>query len=259
MDGFVIETAALLDEAPYREPEHWSELFKLEHYDWSDPEWLARDLSHPRAWLPVWLTKGYFAAVSPAIYECVAASSWRANVQRDRYGNITRVYAIRNGRKREGEPSIVYMHREITNAWSSRALVDHTNSYGLDNRNANLRRAGSYAENSSNKRGIRTKNTGLPIGVEKLRNGRYRGVVYRRVEGKRRSMRSLESWPTPEPAAQWYQSKLATLHRREEWVHNPSSVSYPDFPPRLESDVSEQSWHLRRTERTSLPKCDIPF
>ncbi|MDO8407933.1 MAG: hypothetical protein Q7S95_01710 [bacterium] len=260
MEGIMLVNAAdLLEESAYAEPEHWSELFKHDHYDWNDPEWLTRDRRDPYAWEPVRLTKGYFAMVSVALYEAVMESSWRANVQLDPRGDISRVYAIRNGRRREGEPTIVYAHREIADVWSPGVFVDHMNGYSLDNRDVNLRRAGQN-ENDCNRHGTRTKNVGLPIGVARMPSGLYRGVVYRRIDGKRTSFRSAESWPTPEPAAAWYQAQLTTLHKRCEWVHNPDSVNYPVFPPLLESGISERSWTLRERARASeRADVDIPF
>ena len=266
MEGIMLVNAAdLLEESAYAEPEHWSEAFKHDRYDWSDPEWLTRDLKNLYAWEPVRLTKGYFAMVSVEIHQLVTElpdgfpKRWRANVQYDPRGEISRVYAIRNGRKREGEPAIVYAHREIADVWSPSVFVDHMNGYSLDNRDVNLRRAG-HNENDCNRRGTRTKNVGLPIGVARMPNGLYRGVVYRRIDGKRRSFRSAESWPTPGPAATWYQGQLTTLYRRREWVHNPHSVNYPVFPPLLESDISEKSFALRERQRESEPRdADIPF
>lgn len=266
MEGIMLVNATdLLEESAYAEPEHWSELFKHELYDWSDPEWLERDRRDPYAWEPIRLTKGYFAMVSIEIYPSVMEFSdtfpkrWRSNVQYDTRGDISRVYAIRNGRRREGEPASVYAHREIADAWSPGVVVDHMNGYSLDNRDVNLRRAG-HNENDCNRHGTRTKNVGLPIGVERVPNGLYRGIIYRRIDGKRKSFRSAESWPTPEPAAAWYQDQLTTLHKRREWVHNPRSVNYPVFPPLLESEMSDTSWQLRQRVRTSEPvDADVPF
>ena len=266
MEGITLVNAAdLLEEFAYAEPEHWSELFKYDRYDWSDLEWLARNLSDPYAWEPVRLTKGYFAMVSVEIYSLVTEfpdgfpKRWRANVQYDTRGEMSRVYAIRNGRKSEGEPASVYAHREVAGVWSQGVFVDHMNGYSLDNRDVNLHRAGQ-SENDCNRRGTRTKNVGLPIGVARMPNGLYRGVVYRRIDGKRRSFRSAESWPTPGPAATWYQGQLTTLHKRREWVHNPHSVNYPVFPPLLESDIREKPFALRERQREGEPRdADIPF
>lgn len=253
-------------EALLAKPEpHWSECFKLDLYDWREPLF-ARENRGLYAYRVIGLTQGYFTIVSASEYGRVTQfpdgrpKRWRVNIQRDpRSGDILAVYARRNGRK--GEPKDVYLHRELTGAASGADFVDHLNGWGLDNRwtprhGLNLRPDVSCAENSSNQHeGRRTKND-LPIGVE-YRHGTYRGVIYRTVDGKRKSFRSEEKWPSPEPAAEWYRMRLTSLHARSEWSHDPGSVHWPVFPPLLESDVSEESWRLRA--RARHVDADIPF
>ena len=272
-DGNVmfVDAADLLERSRYLvedDPEHWSEQFRHERYDWNDPAFIAENALRPDGYRVVPLTKGYFTIVSPALYAFItehpdgSPKRWRANVQLEpRTGEICRVYAVRNGRSCYGEPAAVYLHREIANAWGPGVFVDHKNALSLDNRGTgempvNLRCVG-YAENAVNCRRPRTVNIGLPVGVERLPYGKYIGVHFRTVEGKRKKLRS-EPCETAEEAAAWYQAQLTEIFRHREWALNPTQVNYPTFPPLIDSDMSERSWQLRQTLRRPELE-DIPF
>src|SRR3989338_2001034 len=169
------------------------------------------------------------------------------------------------GRRREGEPKSVYAHKELKGCILVSGIVDHKNGWGLDNRPvANLSRT-TYGVNGSNTAfRKRTKNHGLPRGVELVRKGPkkgwFRGIRCKRLGPHRvHVFLSKRVWPTPEPAARWYQNQLKRLYNgRKSWAHNPTTVNFPIFPPRLEAELSTRSHRLREISRSEVHH-DVPF
>jgi len=261
--------ALLAEPVACEQPEHSSELFRKSRYDWAHPDWLARDLTDPFAWVPIFLNQDYFMMVSTSAYERMTLypeggqKSWNVNIQRHpEDGSVRQVYAKRTGRK--GEPQLVYAHREIVGAiHASRfQLVDHKNGLKLDNRGTedmeiNLRWVG-HGLNERNKTpgSKRRTHLGLPTGVEPLANGKYRGQICVATKGGRDALRSEEQWDTPEPAAAWYQAQLEKRYGPQEGVHRPTSVNWPVFPP----EMGDQTWELQVLDRVPEPaEAEIPF
>ena len=235
-------------EVEIEEHEHWSELFRYDRYNWHDPAWNRRNIG-AGAWLPVLLTRGYFMMVSPARHDQMSKypdgspKRWTANVQRHpEDGSVLKVYAYRRGRG--SETNIVYAHCELADSIGTAHKVDHMNGWSLDNRHAGPEAVVNLCLTTSggNRCNIippKPKNPSLPVGVKPLPNGRFKGILFRRLrDGTRKCITSSESWDDPKPAAAWYQEQLARIHRRTEWVHNPRTVSHPDFPPEIERPAS---------------------
>jgi len=249
---------------------HWSEKFKYDQYDWNDPEFVRKNHGLG-SYVPILLTQGYFMMVCRRDYRLAAQyhdgkpKKWHAKVLRDPEGNVTGIYACRGGRRREGEPKSVYAHKELKGCILVSGIVDHKNGWGLDNRAVvNLSRT-TYGVNGSNTAfRKRTKNHGLPRGVELVRKGPkkgwFRGIRAKRLGPHRvHVFRSKRVWPTPEPAARWYQNQLKRLYNgRKSWAHNPTTVNFPIFPPLLEAELSTRSHRLREISRSEVHH-DVPF
>ena len=247
---------------------HWSDRFKYDLYDWGDPEWQTQNRD-PHGFRPILISRGYFMMVSRTKYRQMmqkpggSEQRWTINIQRHpETKEITAVYAYRRGRKGEGRQT-VYAHQEITGTLGLTGVVDHKNGWGLDNRGDSRNPVNlcwtSFGMNRLNHNGVRTKNRELPTGVLPLKNGMYKGRIFVRIGKRRRPYDSKRSWHTPGPAARWYPNQLKQRHKRTAWVHNPDSVSWPIFPPLLESDMSERSWEMRQKKRAQEHVDEIPF
>jgi len=279
------EPAASLRPAP--DP-YWFLQYVTDQYDWNDLAWLAATKRGKDAWraIPLWkrrpgsksshdvVLSGYFAIVSPCDYQRLTRhpdgtpKRWtlQAKYSDEHPDRIIKAYAVRYGRTGH-EPKTVMMHREVVRCLHRNSVADHYNGHGLDNRQKNLAET-SQSANMSNSRRARTRNSGLPVGVEMRKFGgeiRYGGIRAMRVPGKKHAkiFRSKRTWKTPGPAAAWYQNQLKKLHGVRPWAHTPTSVSYPLFPPRLESEPCEKSRSLRKKREGQLRKehelADIPF
>jgi len=111
------------------------------------------------------LTQGYEAVIDATDVPKVSSFNWRAQEERRKDGSLKTVYAVRmeaEGTKRKA----VLMHRVIAAA-DGRDLVDHRDTNGLNNRNANLRHA-TPSQNSQNRR-RRADNTSGVKGVSQRR------------------------------------------------------------------------------------------
>ncbi len=264
---------------------NWMRHFKTDQYDFDDPEWRVRIRRGKHAWrmIPLYMRRpgsrssldivpsGYFMAVSPRDYYRMTHHAddsnkhWTLKVDYDPENpeRIAKMYARRCGRG--DEPRTVYAHREVLRCLHSEKLLgDHFNGWGLDNRRQNLDRV-NRRENGSNMVRDRKKHTGLPVGVEiRMRKGevRYGGVRAKRIKGRKYAVmiRSKRVWKTPGPAHQWYENQIKRLYGgRRAWAHNPRSVSYPFFPPRLEQEPSTRSSRLRAQTRSSKTLHSIPY
>ena len=110
------------------------------------------------------LTQGKVALVDDEDYETLARFRWRAC----RNGNV--YYAQRRGNKAIGEPTVVYIHREILNAPNG-SLVDHRDGDGLNNIRPNLRLV-TRSQNLQNSRRSKRNTSG------------HKGVSWNKARGK---------------------------------------------------------------------------
>jgi hypothetical protein len=254
--------------------EDWHLRFKESLYDWNDTTW-NRQKRGKEACARIVLYKqrpnskkrgdlirsGYVALVSPSDFERLSwhadgtPKRWTVQFNREpKTGRASKVYARRSGRGEE--PHSVYLHREVLGCLLTRFVVDHVNGWGLDNRRANLR-SGSQSQNMANTRRARTKNTGLPVGVEiRKREGgiRYGGIRAQRTRGRKTAkiFRSKRTWKTPEAAARWYENQIKRRHGIRPWARHPKTLTFPRFPP------EKQSGNRTRGETLEL-YADIPF
>ena len=109
------------------------------------------------------LTRGKETIVDDEDYERLIKHSWAWRPSK--WSLNGEGYAVRGSKKR-GEPSTIYMHREILNAPEG-SSIDHINLHSLDNRKENLRYADTQ-KNAFNRRKIATPCT-----------SRYKGVFQR--------------------------------------------------------------------------------
>lgn len=253
----------MLSEEKERQP-HWSEKFKYDQYDWNDPEFVRRNKGKG-SYVPILLTQGYFMMVSRRDYKLATKyrdgtpKKWAVDIQRDPEGNVTRTYACRRGRAHE--PHKVYAHRELRGVLPLSGIVDHKDGWGLDNRGALNLCFTNFRENGSN--GVRCgSGTGLPRGVVPVktkRGVRYIGQRCKRFGKKVVTVRSGRAWKTPGPAECWYKNQLKEIHKgRTDWAHNPTSVSWPHFPPLLEQEISTHSRKLRIAAQMTVLE-EVPF
>ncbi len=248
-NGELLETTPLSIRPRYEpDPEdHWNLQFKdFAKYDWQDP-WFKKQNLKKYAFRVIELTKGYFMIVSPRDYKRMTQfpdgkkKCWHTKIDNDPEGNIIGVYARRHGRGLE--PSVVYAHRELLNCFLLPGKVDHVNGYGLDNRMCNLH----YVEEGNgenNTNSIRSRAEDLPQGVERRSKIKecFGGKVCVRLSKKKVvTIRSEESWGTPEPASQWYLKKLDEIYGSRLWAHNLTEENYPEFPRRLPSSIIEHA------------------
>jgi hypothetical protein len=276
-------------EPPYvprdqREEESWLQMFHdpdRDKYDWNDPEFLKRN-EGPYGFLPVYLTQGFFMIVLRKDFERITTypdgrkKKWRVRLDRDKEGYVCKAYAMRDGRKNEDEPDSVYAHRELLGCLFAPGDVDHINGWSLDNRGeVNKKKPINLClvttrTNSHNVLRGRTIHLGLQFsGVEKRgknRKGkqRYGGKVCVRFGKKVKTYRSKRTWLTEEPANRWYRNKLYEINEgRKMWAHAPSTVNFPVFPPRADTEPTERSVQLRAKNLNghSSPKIleDVPF
>jgi hypothetical protein len=106
---------------------------------------LWRRLRYGYSFRRIPLTKGLFAIVDPDVYTELSRYRWHASRGRQTYYAQRKVWdpATRSERT-------IKMHRQILNC-PPHLVVDHINHHGLDNRQANLRRA-TPAQNVCNTR-----------------------------------------------------------------------------------------------------------
>ena len=83
------------------------------------------------------LTQGKFAKVDDADFEWLSKYKWYAKNTRNKDEDSGSYYAARFQRT-GGNPTTIYMHREITNCPDGKE-VDHKNRDRLDNQRGNLR------------------------------------------------------------------------------------------------------------------------
>lgn len=235
----------------------------MERYDWDDPGFKRRNKGK-YAIVPIPLTQGYFMVVHPSKYRRMTTypdgspMKWYAKIDREKGSDrIVKVYARRRGRKALGEPNEVYAARYVTDMLDSKQDIDHVNGWSLDNRYINKKdrvnlEPVSSSKNGSNAFRSRVKNFDLQRGVErrgKTKDGRplYGGTLrIRRGPKTVDCIRSKRKWTSQAPAHQWYLNQLKRRHRRDTWAFASLSVTYPLFPPLMDS---ERHTHKRPTKR----------
>jgi len=249
-------------------PDNWFDKFQYDLYDWDDPEWKRTNRGR-YAWKPIKLTQGYFMMVSPRDYERMTKhpdgypKHWCVRIDRNRDdGSITGIYASRCGRG--NEPKSTLAHRELLDCLFDPGVGDHVNGWGLDNRLGTPEEMVNlcYVDYSGNgHNALRANTSGLPRGVER-RSDRFGWKVCKRSGKKVITIRSEETWPTPEGASRGYLQELARLNdKRKMWAHDPKSVKrqLPKFPPLLESEISDTSAQMRNQSRAATEELQIPF
>ena len=231
--------------------------FQYDLYDWEDPEFLEKNRG-PFSFRAILLTQGYFMIVSKLEYRRMtqypdgSPMVWYAKIDRDPdSGAIKNVYARRRGR--EGEPRDVYAHRMVMGCLHVRGkVVDHKNGVGLDNRatkgiaiNLEVTHGRRNANNAVRHSADETKLAGVErVGPEKKF---YGGKICKRFKtGKVQTIRSKRHWSTPGPAHKWYLNQLKRRNgNRTEWACSPSTVNFPDLPPRW--DVEPEQKDVKNT------------
>lgn len=236
---------------------NWHERFIYDRYDWD--QWDAER----KGYVPLRLTKGYFAYVSIEDFDYVSEYKWYANIHLYPGSEVIwNVYAATRERRSETgrkERSALYLHRVITSAGKGQ-LVDHVNHYGLDDRRGNLYTTAFSANNSNTRSSRRTANGSLllPRGVHPQRNAQQQIVGYYgqiKREGKSRKSCPFKS---PERAARWYQKAQRLIYGNQGWFR--PERDEPEFPPLLPRD-SEEPEPLMSSDRVALEweLEEIPF
>jgi hypothetical protein len=262
--GFFSQEGPPIVIAPRELP--WWERFKdMDRYDWNDPGFLKRNRGKD-AFLPIPLSHAFFMIVPKWKYKRMLkypdgkAKKWAAKIDYNKdTGEIVKVYGRRCGRVKYDEPHDVYASREIMGVLYGRGDVDHVNGWSLDNR-CRDKKGGfnldyvSTRRNGSNCMQTRRVNTGLKRGVEPKGfnpegKPRYGGIYAIRL-GKNRvkTVRTKKRWLTQEPAHRWYLNQLKRRYGRTSWAFIPTSVTYPVFPPLMESEsVHKPALRSKRT------------
>ncbi|MCC8195587.1 MAG: HNH endonuclease [Ruminococcus sp.] len=117
------------------------------------------------------LTRGKSAVVDDEDYTELIKFRWFCVPSRSHKDTW---YAVRRGQHGKGEPSTVWMHREIMHSLPGE-IVDHINSNGLDNRKENLRHV-TTLQNSFNQRKMDRPCSSRFKGVSS-RRGRWRARI----------------------------------------------------------------------------------
>jgi hypothetical protein len=154
------------------------------------------------------LTQGQYAIVDPERYEELAKYKWFAKRCDGRF------YAVRSTKNKS-----VKMHQVIIGTEEGK-VIDHINSNGLDNRQANVRFATSQ-QNSWNQRKQRGNSSSKYKGVswEKKRN-QWRA----RITFKGRVV-PLGRFDTEEEAGRAYDAKAKELFVEFAWLNFPAGTS----------------------------------
>lgn len=258
--------------------------FRLELYVWDDDSFLKRNTG-PDSYCVIPLTRGWFAIISKRDKKKIMTlpdgklAHWHAEVKTDPETEaIVKVYAVRRGKARFGEPKTVYMHRLLTDCLKDPVMVvDHMNGIGLDNRLGTARRpvnlhVTSFSTNGHNSARVRSVNIGLLPGVE-IRQKEpplYGGIITRRLSHEKTVVtRSKMKWKSQEPAHAWYVRQLRKRNDgRQMWVFDPSSVNWPLMPPRWEVEpeprrgkLSKRALERRFPRHVSQvdPDREVPF
>lgn len=196
--------------------------FLYDQYNWSEEHFVL-------PYRVLRLTQGYFAIISKtgARAERAMRMKWHALVLRDEDGRILKVYAVTtHPRKRGGK---IYLHRFLKRA-RPHERVDHKNGMTLDNQDKNLKPTSATGNMiNAESTGRRTKHKGLPRGVEKLRNGKFKGKI--QCGGSHH--RSKGTWETPERAQRWYRLAHQVLYRQRSVCESHVKDDYPIFPPKI--------------------------
>lgn len=146
------------------------------------------------------LTQGQFALVDDEDYEMLSKFKWTLHKRGDH------CYAIRMGRKENGQRLMIKMHRQVLGLTDPKILVDHRDNNGLNNQKANIR-ACSPAENSRNR------------GLTKSNPRKLKGITFHKgankfmaqIEFERKSI-FIGYFNTDMEAAKAYDKKAIELH-----------------------------------------------
>ena len=227
---------------------HWVEKFyDMNKYDWNDPDFVRQNRGD-NAFLPVPLTQGFFMIVPKRMhtrltkYPDGTPKKWTVKIDLNKQtGKIIKVYGRRQGRG--DEPETVYISREIMGVMHGRGDVDHVNGRSLDNRLSSEGNLAYISVRQNMSKAFRTRkvNHDLQRGVElrgKNRRGEqmYGGTLRIRRGAKVKAVRSKVRWASQERAHTWYLNQLKKRFKRVNWAFNSVSVTYPTFPPLMESE-----------------------
>lgn len=226
-------TTDVLEETPQQQ----LSLFRLELYDWDqfDPNVYGYQV--------VELTQGYFTIVSLEDYERIQRFSWSVFIQKNRQGQIDRIYGHRKARvkeRRSGAPARIYLHRYLMGLTyaSPSIVVDHRSGATLDTRRINLQVTSKLGNSGNIIWPVRRAKATLPRGVRKhgiYRQNRgepqYKGRI--KIRGKERLSKTI--FTCPERAGRWYLRMHAAIHPTACRVNQRTELPPPIvFPPLLD-------------------------